>query len=275
MKQELLSFKQSSHLVCQNNTAYTLTLEVSPNEPLEFKVDTPTQSQGFLYIKVKGEGKLHLALNFASNSNWSYLFVNESDLALHIQENIELHEDSKLLASYGEFNRGRHEKKTVFQLLGEGANLEVQGAVIVFDQLSWSLEALHKAKRSYAMLKNYGVITPHASLAFDVLGHILHGFKGSAAHQITRVLNMNEGKRADVFPKLVIDENDVEASHAASVGQIDPEMIYYLKSRGIPQEKVLALLTMGYLTPILEGIEQENIREELLQRIKHCVAYEE
>lgn len=275
MQEKHLHLSASSKLLCEDNTAYTLSVQLSKDKELSLDLNTLTESKGFIYLKIQGEGKLNFHLNLSKNSQYTYLFINESDAQTEIQEEIYLDEASKLLANYGEFNRGKHKKNTVFHLLGEHASLEVQGAVIVFDELSWSLSALHKAKHTYALLKNYGVISPHAKLTFDVLGHILKGFNGSSAHQITRILNMNEGLRAEVFPKLVIDENDVEASHAASVGQLDPEMIYYLKSRGIPQDKVLALLTMGYLTPILDGIAQSSIQSELLQRIKSCVAYED
>lgn len=42
----------------------------------------------------------------------------------------------------------------------------------------------------------------------------------------------------DANPILLIDEDDVEAGHAASVGRVDPEQLYYLMSRGISQKKL-------------------------------------
>ncbi|NLC04945.1 MAG: SufD family Fe-S cluster assembly protein, partial [Erysipelothrix sp.] len=62
-------------------------------------------------------------------------------------------------------------------------------------------------------------------------------------------------------------ENDVEASHAASVGQPDPEAIYYLQSRGLTLEKTMEMITLGYLMPIVNVIENESIREELTETI--------
>ena len=78
---------------------------------------------------------------------------------------------------------------------------------------------------------------------------------------------MDEQVRARVFPKLVIDENDVEASHAASVGQPDPEAIYYMRSRGLSLKETLQQMTLGYLLPIVDVIEDEEVKEQLAQNI--------
>lgn len=273
MQVSSLHLRQNTELFLENQKDYRLFLEIEGEQSLKLHILPQAHIQ--LYIEVQGRGNLHLSLELEEKSQCNYLFLNSSDEHLQIQEKIVLQKESKLIANYGELSRGKHNKTTECFLDGEAAHLEMHGASIVFDELRWNVSALHRAKNTYAFLKNYGVISPEASLSFEVLGHILKGFSRSAAHQVTRILNMNLGKRAEVFPKLVIDENDVEASHAASVGQVDPEMIYYLKSRGIPQEQVLALLTMGYLMPILDSIENEEIKNELYLKIKKCVAYAE
>lgn len=259
----------SRQLTLSPNTENTLHLTVNGDTKLELLM--PKQTKGVLFLEVDGEGKLELFLHVERDSSWSYLWVNKSNKQIFVNEYVKLEENAYLRANYGEFNHGKHQKESSYDLLGERAKLEIQGAVIAFDTLDWNLKAYHKAKNTYSHLQNYGVIYKGASLTFNVLGHILKGYRGSSAHQVTRVLNMNAGKNANVYPQLVIDENDVEASHAASVGQIDAEMIYYLKSRGIPHQQVVSLVTMGYLTPILEIIENESIRNKLLELIAECV----
>ena len=53
--------------------------------------------------------------------------------------------------------------------------------------------------------------------------------------QESRVLMLSDQARSDANPILLIDENDVTAGHAASIGQVDPEDMYYLMSRGLGQ----------------------------------------
>ena len=84
----------------------------------------------------------------------------------------------------------------------------------------------------------------NASSVFNGIGYIKHGGTKSIANQESRVLMLSEHARGDANPILLIDEDDVEAGHAASV-RVDPEQLYYLMSRGISQKKQNVLLFMA------------------------------
>ena len=71
----------------------------------------------------------------------------------------------------------------------------------------------------------------NASSVFNGIGYIKHGGTKSIANQESRVLMLSEHARGDANPILLIDEDDVEAGHAASVGRVDPEQLYYLMSQ--------------------------------------------
>ena len=60
--------------------------------------------------------------------------------------------------------------------------------------------------------------------------------------------------RGDANPILLIDEDDVKAGHAASVGQVNPEQVYYLMSRGITRRKRRSLIIYGFLAPVVSEI---------------------
>jgi ABC-type transport system involved in Fe-S cluster assembly, permease component len=75
-----------------------------------------------------------------------------------------------------------------------------------------------------------------SKLIFNGIGHIIHGASGANAEQQNRVLMMSSKAHGDANPILLIDENDVMAGHAASVGQVDPKQLYYLMSRGIDEK---------------------------------------
>ncbi|MPN41600.1 hypothetical protein SDC9_189154 [bioreactor metagenome] len=70
---------------------------------------------------------------------------------------------------------------------------------------------------------------------------------------------------------LLIDENDVEASHATSVGQIDENQMVYLQSRGLNEKQVMGLITIGYLMPITGFIQNEELKEVLTNVIESKV----
>ncbi|MNW14186.1 FeS cluster assembly protein SufD [compost metagenome] len=69
--------------------------------------------------------------------------------------------------------------------------------------------------------------------------------------------------RGDANPILLIDEDDVKAGHAASVGQVNPEQVYYLMSRGIPKETAQRLIVYGFLAPVVSQIPIAKIEDQL------------
>ena len=62
---------------------------------------------------------------------------------------------------------------------------------------------------------------------------------------------LSDQARSDANPILLIDENDVTAGHAASIGQVDPEDMYYLMSRGLDKATAERLVVRGFLAPLL------------------------
>ena len=72
---------------------------------------------------------------------------------------------------------------------------------------------------------------------FNGIGRIAKGATRSNAVQESRVLMLSERARGDANPILLIDEDDVTAGHAASVGRVDPLQLFYLMSRGITKAR--------------------------------------
>ena len=115
--------------------------------------------------------------------------------------------------------------------------------------------------RSTSELKS--VMKEHASSVFNGIGHIKHGGTKSIANQESRVLMLSEHSRGDANPILLIDEDDVEAGHAASVGRVDPEQLYYLMSRGISQHEAERLVIHGFLDPVVRELPIEDVKRQL------------
>jgi Fe-S cluster assembly protein SufD len=64
----------------------------------------------------------------------------------------------------------------------------------------------------------------------------------------------------DIKPELEIFANDVKCSHGATIGALDPEQIFYLRSRGIPEEQARSMLIRAFLTEALEPVTHEGAR---------------
>lgn len=272
IKQNLVkTFPAVFTVEAETQNYYTVIINNDLSEPSNLTININPNSNGLLILNLEGRGRLHLNLKVGQHSQWSYLFINSSNCELIVEENIDLQHKAEVKATYGEFNRAKQQKMSIYNLIGEDAYIEIISTSLVLNELTWQQKVYHKAKKTYSSLKNYAVVFENASVNMDVLGHILKSCYSSAAHQQTRILNMNKGKKANVYPKLIIDENDVQASHAASVGQLDEESIYYLKSRGLKHEQVMALISIGYLSPVLNIIKNDKIKQSLQDLIKECI----
>ena len=90
---------------------------------------------------------------------------------------------------------------------------------------------------------------------------ITNGQNGSASHQTNKIIVFDPKCYASANPFLYIDEYDVQASHAAGVGKMDEEHLYYLQSRGLTKRQAMQLITYGYLMPVVEVVDNEMIKE--------------
>ena len=66
---------------------------------------------------------------------------------------------------------------------------------------------------------------------------------------------------------LLIEENDVNAGHAASIGKVDADDLYYLESRGLSEHDAQVLLTRGFLLPVLNQFPDQKLRENLVDEL--------
>ncbi|MEE3135905.1 MAG: SufD family Fe-S cluster assembly protein, partial [Candidatus Neomarinimicrobiota bacterium] len=69
-------------------------------------------------------------------------------------------------------------------------------------------------------------------------------------------------------PQLEIYSEDVKCAHGSTTGQIDPEALFYLRSRGIDLKKAAELITGGFAKDILDSIKNENVKSYLINKIE-------
>ncbi len=97
---------------------------------------------------------------------------------------------------------------------------------------------------------------------------IHHGASKSNGVQTERVLMLSEKARGDANPILLIDEDDVMAGHAASVGRVDELQLYYLMSRGLSRKEAERLVVHGFLQPVVSELAIDSVKERLVQVIE-------
>lgn len=122
----------------------------------------------------------------------------------------------------------------------------------------------NRGKHTNGNILQRGVILENSELVYNGIGDIIHGAAGSEAEQENRLLMMSSNAHGNANPILLIDENDVMAGHAASVGQVDEQQLYYLMSRGIRRETAERLVIRGFLGAVLSAIPAKAVRTQLV-----------
>lgn len=153
------------------------------------------------------------------------------------------------------------------ELLGEGgyANSKMIAVTTRKQEVGVNNRVTNHGKHTTGLINQRGVILENSELIFNGIGQIIHGAHGSKADQQNRVLIMSDQARGDANPILLIDENDVEAGHAASVGPVDPHQMYYLMSRGIPRKQAERMVIRGFLGAVLSAILAADVRNKLVE----------
>ena len=122
-------------------------------------------------------------------------------------------------------------------------------------------------------IDNSCVSLDQSDLQFECIGKIVNGAKFSKNMQASRCLTIDYPKQSLIEPVLLIDENEVEAAHALSSGTIDPDVLYYLNSRGISYKEAMNLIIHSYLLPQVEQLAIFTNGEELLEELSRKVVF--
>lgn len=107
------------------------------------------------------------------------------------------------------------------------------------------------------------IVDDEARAVFNGRIFVRRGAQGTDARQQSRNLLLSEKARVDTKPQLEIDTDDVKCAHGAAIGQLDPEELFYLQSRGLNDQAARNLLTYGFAADLLAHIPVTSLRRQL------------
>lgn len=238
---------------------------------MELNMVVSEHTQAALFIRIRAAASLSLHVTAKAGSEAVLLYWNESDRELLITERNEVYHDAYFKAAYGHLSSGTVHHQGVTVLKEPGAQAFIQTAAIAKTSKSFVIDCLHEAPHTEGIIENYAIILKNGQYQMEATGKINKGARGAKSHQTSRALTFDAGQKATILPKLLIDENEVEASHATSIGQMDDNQMYYLQSRGLSEADAVKLVTIGYLLPIAKVSEDPEIQKALQQEIESKV----
>ena len=199
-------------------------------------------------------------LNYVSVQNW------RAPVREFSQKFARVRRDGYLLATTGFF--GGEQARNVFttRLVEPGAGTQNILAYAASGRQHFDLvtNTIHASPSTLGDMTARGILTGASRLVYQGLIRIDRG-----AHKSEDYLNSNtlilspEAKVLDDIPSLEIEADDVKASHGATVGQIDQEQLFYLRSRGLSEREARRLLVSGFFEPLLGRIPNEEARDRI------------
>ncbi|MDM5311928.1 Fe-S cluster assembly protein SufD [Peribacillus frigoritolerans] len=181
--------------------------------------------------------------------------------------------DARIEWALGLMNDGNTISDNTTYLMGDGSHGDTKTVVVGRGEQkqNFTTAIIHYGKRSEGYILKHGVMKESASSIFNGIGKIEYGATKANAEQESRVLMLSEKARGDANPILLIDEDDVTAGHAASVGRVDPLQLYYLMSRGITKKEAERLVIHGFLAPVVNELPIEGVKKQLVAVIERKV----
>jgi Fe-S cluster assembly protein SufD len=163
------------------------------------------------------------------------------------------------------FGSARGKVRMETKLAGPGADGRVTGAYASHGRqhVDFDTTQEHAAPHTTSDLAFRGVLQGRSEAVWR--GNIIvdPGAQQTDAFQESRNLLLSKRAHADAIPGLEIQANDVRCTHAAAIAQIDPEQLFYLKSRGLREEVAKRLVIEGFLAALVERFEEGPVREVL------------
>jgi|SRR5579872_14449 len=173
------------------------------------------------------------------------------------------------------------EAELVYNILlaGKGASVKFIGLLLGNENqgLKLKITVVHQAENTTSEVIIKSALRDTSSIFFDGLIKIEKGAKGTNAWLAAHILLLSQKARGIAVPNLEILENDIKAGHAATVGRINDLELFYLMSRGIPEEKAKELIVRGFLESIINQFPQklsEKANASLHWHIKSQIANE-
>ncbi|SDJ62408.1 Fe-S cluster assembly protein SufD [Salimicrobium halophilum] len=181
--------------------------------------------------------------------------------------------DARIEWALGQMNEGNTVSENITHLVGDNSEGDTKTVVVGRgdQKQNFTTNIRHFGKESDGYILQHGVMKDKSSAIFNGVGKIDHGATKSNAVQESRVLMLSKDARGDANPILLIDEDDVTAGHAASVGRVDPVQLYYMMSRGIPKKEAERLIIHGFLAPVVNQLPVEAVKNQLTQVIERKV----
>ncbi|MFC6951347.1 Fe-S cluster assembly protein SufD [Halorubellus litoreus] len=150
-------------------------------------------------------------------------------------------------------------------LKGDSSETKTVGAFFGHDDQHIDIAARvwHQGEHTTADLVTRGVLDDEARSVYEGVQDVGTDAWDTSSYQRENTLMLSDESEADASPKLIINNHDTEASHSATVGQVDEQDLFYMTSRGVHPQVAKNMLVEGFFVPVLDEVDVDELRDDL------------
>lgn len=203
-------------------------------------------------------------LRFVELQSWGEHVWNFS------HERVRVERDANLDWIFGAIGSHLTKNFSDLDLAGEGSSGRMSGFYFTdgVQHLDHDTQQNHLAPHTTSDLLFKGALKDRSRSVWQGMIYVAPGAQKTDGYQANRNLTLSPKARADSIPGLEILADDVRCTHGATVGKIDPDQMFYLRSRGIPEAEAQRVIVEGFFDPIMQRIPFEGVRARFQSAIQ-------
>lgn len=144
------------------------------------------------------------------------------------------------------YNNKEVKEEITFNLNGEYSKVDYHFSNICSNLEKYHIVINHNASNTESLINNKSITIDESDLSFTIDSILPKGNKECNLDQQTRIITLDDSN-AKIEPNMFIEENDVSAKHGSVIGKFREEELFYLLTRGIPEQEAIKLLIKGYI----------------------------
>jgi len=154
-------------------------------------------------------------------------------------------------------------------LVGEGAEVSLKGLYLCGgdERVNFRILMHHRAPGCVSRQLFNGIAGGSSRVTFEGRIIVAPDAQKTEAYQENHNIVLSDQAHAETMPQLEIYADDVKCSHGATVGRLDEEALFYMRTRGVPEKDAKVLQMLSFLSPVTPEGDRERVEEAVLQLV--------
>lgn len=249
-------------------------LNISVSNPARVKVDIEVEAGAQVTIVENFQGEVYVGyeLNIVGGEGAKIDFVSaiKEPVMRTMLRNAFMGKNSSIVWHETVIEGKLIQSHTRTYLYETGARAEVKDIFVLSSDIVLDMyhSMYHLASYTKSDMLTKGVLNGRSRAMYQGLIHIDERAVGCTGYQKQDSLILSDSAEVNAVPNLEIENSDVKCSHGVTTAHIDKEKLFYMQSRGMDTATATELFVEGHVSPCLDQISDEGIKNDIIMRVK-------